>query len=118
MSDNDDDAAGQDRGWAEVYATLNVSLIIAAIVYIIFEYLLRRSGGRTPVYGGNYIASSREKPAGVGQPFTLAFLDPPYHKGLAEPALACLVSGNWLTSSIGLNGYRLQWPIEKVSAED
>lgn len=37
-----------------------------------------------------------EKPAGVGAPFTLAFLDPPYHKGLAEPALACLVSGNWL----------------------
>lgn len=28
------------------------------------------------------------------------------------------VSGNWLTSSIGLSGYKLQWPIEKVSAED
>ncbi|HBF91406.1 MAG TPA: 16S rRNA (guanine(966)-N(2))-methyltransferase RsmD, partial [Hyphomonas atlantica] len=38
-----------------------------------------------------------EKPAGVGSPFTLAFLDPPYHKDLVEPALACLVSGNWLT---------------------
>ena len=64
MSDNNDDEAGQDRGWAEVYATLNVSLVIAAVVYIIFEYLLRRSGGRTPVYGGNYLDSARQKPAG------------------------------------------------------
>ncbi|MDX1291944.1 MAG: 16S rRNA (guanine(966)-N(2))-methyltransferase RsmD [Hyphomonas sp.] len=37
-----------------------------------------------------------EKPAGLGAPFTLAFLDPPYHKGLAEPALAGLVAGHWL----------------------
>jgi 16S rRNA (guanine966-N2)-methyltransferase len=36
------------------------------------------------------------KPAGVGGPFTLAFLDPPYHKALVQPALDCLVSGNWL----------------------
>ncbi len=28
------------------------------------------------------------------------------------------VSGNWLTSSIGLNGYRLQWPIEKITTTD
>jgi len=38
-----------------------------------------------------------EKPAGVGAPFNLAFLDPPYHKGLAEPALECLVKGKWLS---------------------
>jgi 16S rRNA (guanine966-N2)-methyltransferase len=37
-----------------------------------------------------------EKPAGLGGPFTLAFLDPPYHKDLVLPALACLVRGNWL----------------------
>lgn len=37
-----------------------------------------------------------EKPAGVGAPFTLAFLDPPYHKGLVQPALDGLITGNWL----------------------
>ncbi|MFN4024943.1 MAG: 16S rRNA (guanine(966)-N(2))-methyltransferase RsmD [Hyphomonas sp.] len=38
-----------------------------------------------------------EKPAGVGSPFDLAFLDPPYHKGLVQPALDCLISGKWLS---------------------
>ena len=37
------------------------------------------------------------KPAGLGTPFGLAFLDPPYGKGLVEPALAGLVGGGWLT---------------------
>ena len=37
-----------------------------------------------------------EKPAGVGSPFTLAFLDPPYRKDLVLPALAGLVAGKWL----------------------
>jgi 16S rRNA (guanine966-N2)-methyltransferase len=37
-----------------------------------------------------------EKPAGVGSPFTIAFLDPPYHKDLVRPALACLAEGKWL----------------------
>jgi 16S rRNA (guanine966-N2)-methyltransferase len=36
------------------------------------------------------------KPAGVGAPFTLAFLDPPYGKGLAPPALEALKAGGWL----------------------
>ena len=36
------------------------------------------------------------KPAGVGEPFTLAFMDPPYNKGLVEPCLATLKTGNWL----------------------
>ena len=36
------------------------------------------------------------KPAGLGAPFSLAFLDPPYRKGLVEPALAGLVGGGWL----------------------
>lgn len=38
-----------------------------------------------------------DKPAGVGNAFSLAFLDPPYHKGLVQPALDCLVRGNWLS---------------------
>jgi 16S rRNA (guanine966-N2)-methyltransferase len=33
-----------------------------------------------------------------GEPFTLAFLDPPYGQGLASPALAALVAGGWLAS--------------------
>jgi 16S rRNA (guanine966-N2)-methyltransferase len=37
------------------------------------------------------------KPAGVGEPFDLVFLDPPYHKGLAERALSRLRSGGWIT---------------------
>ena len=36
------------------------------------------------------------KPAGVGPPFTLAFLDPPYGKGLVPAAMETLSSGGWL----------------------
>lgn len=36
------------------------------------------------------------KPAGLGASFDLAFLDPPYGQGLAEPALARLAQGGWL----------------------
>ncbi len=36
------------------------------------------------------------KPAGVGPAFTLAFLDPPYGKDLAGPALDMLDKGGWL----------------------
>lgn len=35
-------------------------------------------------------------PAGTMAPFDLAFLDPPYGKGLGERALAALAEGNWL----------------------
>ncbi len=35
-------------------------------------------------------------PAAPHQPFDLAFLDPPYGKGLAEKALQALLDGNWL----------------------
>lgn len=35
-----------------------------------------------------------EKPPGA--PYTLAFLDPPYNRGLAEPALTSLLRGGWL----------------------
>jgi len=37
-----------------------------------------------------------KKPAGVGPPFTLAFLDPPYAMDLVQPALETLKSGDWL----------------------
>jgi len=37
------------------------------------------------------------KPAGDGVPFDLAFLDPPYHQGLGEKALAGLAAGGWLS---------------------
>jgi 16S rRNA (guanine966-N2)-methyltransferase len=36
------------------------------------------------------------KPAGDGEPFDLAFLDPPYGQGLGERALAQLADGGWL----------------------
>lgn len=37
------------------------------------------------------------KPAGLGEPFDLVFLDPPYHRGLGESALARLKPGGWIT---------------------
>lgn len=37
------------------------------------------------------------KPAGLGDPFDLVFLDPPYGKGLGERALAKLPEGAWIT---------------------
>lgn len=37
------------------------------------------------------------KPAGLGDPFDLVFLDPPYGKGLGERALAALGEGGWIT---------------------
>lgn len=36
------------------------------------------------------------RPAGMGGPFTLAFLDPPYRKGLLVPALDAVRDGDWL----------------------
>lgn len=38
------------------------------------------------------------KPAGLGDPFDLVFLDPPYHRGLGEAALARLGEGGWITN--------------------
>jgi 16S rRNA (guanine966-N2)-methyltransferase len=38
-----------------------------------------------------------EKPAGLGAPFDLAFLDPPYGQGLVAPALEMLAGGAWLS---------------------
>ena len=36
------------------------------------------------------------RPASVGAPFGVAFLDPPYARGLGEKALAELIAGDWL----------------------
>jgi len=38
------------------------------------------------------------KPAGLGDPFDLVFLDPPYAKKLGERALSHLIKGEWITS--------------------
>jgi 16S rRNA (guanine966-N2)-methyltransferase len=36
------------------------------------------------------------RPSSAGDPFTLAFLDPPYARGLGERAIAGLAEGDWL----------------------
>jgi 16S rRNA (guanine966-N2)-methyltransferase len=51
-------------------------------------------GGVTKVYRRDAINPG---PAHPVEPFSLAFLDPPYGKGLAEKALAALRDGGWLT---------------------
>ncbi|WP_397420032.1 RsmD family RNA methyltransferase, partial [Phenylobacterium sp.] len=38
-----------------------------------------------------------QRPGADGPPFDLAFLDPPYGKGLGEQALGRLVEGGWLS---------------------
>ncbi len=40
-----------------------------------------------------------KKPAPLGAPFDLVFLDPPYHQGLGEKALAELIDGGWLAEN-------------------
>ncbi|ACI94346.1 putative methyltransferase [Afipia carboxidovorans OM5] len=50
-------------------------------------------GGVTKVYRRDATALG---PAHPMEPFTLAFLDPPYGKGLAEKALTSLRDGKWL----------------------
>ena len=50
-------------------------------------------GGVTKVYRRD---ATQLGPVHPMEPFTLAFLDPPYGKGLAEKALASLRDGQWL----------------------
>jgi 16S rRNA (guanine966-N2)-methyltransferase len=52
-------------------------------------------GGATRVFRRD---ATKLGAAPAGEPFTLAFLDPPYGKGLAEPALAALRDGGWLAA--------------------
>lgn len=54
-------------------------------------------------------------PARGRSPFTLAFLDPPYGKGLGERALAALESGAWLAPDAVVvleesAGAKIAWP--------
>jgi 16S rRNA (guanine966-N2)-methyltransferase len=50
-------------------------------------------GGVTRIWRADATRLGR---APAGAPFTLAFLDPPYGKGLTGPALAALAVGGWL----------------------
>ena len=50
-------------------------------------------GGTTRIFRRD---ARRLGAAPAGDAFSLAFLDPPYGKGLAEPALAALRDGGWL----------------------
>jgi 16S rRNA (guanine966-N2)-methyltransferase len=52
------------------------------------------AGGATKVYRRD---ATRLGPAHPVEPFSLAFLDPPYGKGLAGRALASARDGGWLT---------------------
>lgn len=49
--------------------------------------------GRTRIFRRD---ATRLGPAGTVAPFSLAFADPPYGKGLGEQALAAALSGGWL----------------------
>src|ERR1700743_3729010 len=51
-------------------------------------------GGGTKVYRRD---ATDPAPAHPVEPFSLAFLDPPYGKGFAEKALTSLRDGGWLT---------------------
>jgi 16S rRNA (guanine966-N2)-methyltransferase len=53
-------------------------------------------GGVTKVYRRD---ATDPGPAHPMQPFSLAFLDPPYGKGLAEKSLASVRDGGWLVPS-------------------
>jgi len=53
-------------------------------------------GGVTRIWRAD---ATRLGKAPAGPPFTLAFLDPPYDKGLADPALAALCEGGWLAAN-------------------
>jgi 16S rRNA (guanine966-N2)-methyltransferase len=52
------------------------------------------SGGTSRIFRRD---ATKLGPAHPLQPFSLAFLDPPYGKGLAEQALASARAGGWLT---------------------
>lgn len=51
--------------------------------------------GRTRIHRRD-AADLGVRPASAGPAFTMAFLDPPYAKGLGERALAGLLAGGWL----------------------
>jgi 16S rRNA (guanine966-N2)-methyltransferase len=51
-------------------------------------------GGVTRIFRRD---AARLGPADPIEPFSLVFLDPPYGRGLAEPALEAARGGGWLT---------------------
>jgi 16S rRNA (guanine966-N2)-methyltransferase len=53
-------------------------------------------GGVTRIWRAD---ATKLRSAPAGGPFALAFIDPPYGQGLAAPALASLVEGNWLETN-------------------
>jgi 16S rRNA (guanine966-N2)-methyltransferase len=53
-------------------------------------------GGSTRIFRRD---ATKLGPANPVEPFSLAFLDPPYGRGLAERALSSAVEGGWLTDS-------------------
>ena len=60
-------------------------------------------GGRGELFGKTRIhrrdaTDLGQRPGADGPPFDLAFLDPPYGKGLGERALAELLAGGWLAA--------------------
>lgn len=42
------------------------------------------------------------RPDNLGDPFDLVFMDPPYRKGLVEPTLHKLRTGNWLSETAAI----------------
>lgn len=57
--------------------------------------------GNTRIHRRSAIALG-PRPANLGAAFDFAFLDPPYHKGLALPALKELLDGDWLTENAAI----------------
>ncbi|SON54632.1 Ribosomal RNA small subunit methyltransferase D [Hartmannibacter diazotrophicus] len=61
--------------------------------------LIRRNQESLGLMGATRIFrrdATRMGSVGPAEPYTLAFLDPPYGKGLAEKALSSLIAGGWL----------------------
>lgn len=57
--------------------------------------------GQTRIHRRSAIALG-PRPANLGAAFDLAFMDPPYHKDLVEPALKELLNGGWLTQDAAI----------------
>lgn len=77
-------------------------------------------GGQTRIFRRD---ATRLGEAPAGDKFTLAFLDPPYAKGLAPRALAALVGGGWLApgatvviEEAATESIELPAPLERLDA--
>jgi 16S rRNA (guanine966-N2)-methyltransferase len=78
------------RGAAEILMVENAEPALAAIRANLLAFKL---GARARVLRADATRLSKAE-----APFDLAFLDPPYGKGLGERALAALKAGGWLSS--------------------